>query len=268
MTLTADERAENRLSEESLVLALQSLRDCGYVVLESALPREWVEELRAAFDEELLRLTAGRQEAVGKAKGHYGVQAPMRPPFTDPLAIENPLALQILEAALGPKLFSYLPYGSNTAWPGSGYQHIHRDTGHLFPETPLVLPISLAVVNIPLVEFTIENGATEVWPGSHRIVDHDATERAQLEERAARLPSARLTMPAGSLVVRDMRCWHRGMPNQTDALRTMTAMVYFRHFHHLPDHAGAFQPMIPPAVRDTMSERVRQIYRFHVSPDR
>jgi hypothetical protein len=32
---------------------------------------------------------------------------------------------------LGKNFFSYLPYCCNTAWPGSGIQHLHRDTGHL-----------------------------------------------------------------------------------------------------------------------------------------
>jgi ectoine hydroxylase-related dioxygenase (phytanoyl-CoA dioxygenase family) len=192
----------------------------------------------------------------------------MRLPFMDPLAIENPFARPILERALGRGLFSSLPYGCNTAWPGAGVQRLHRDTGQLFPEAPYVLPISLAVVNIPMVDFTLENGATEVWPGSHLIVDGDANETAQAEERAAQLPSVRLTMPAGSVVVRDLRCWHRGMPNRTQTIRTMTAMVYFRRFHHLPDDRQAFHQTVPRAIWEQLSEQTQSIYRFHSVEDR
>jgi ectoine hydroxylase-related dioxygenase (phytanoyl-CoA dioxygenase family) len=119
------------------------------------------------------------------------------------------------------------------------------------------------VVNIPLVDFTLENDATEVWPGSHLIIDRDAEETAKAEERAAQLPSVRLQLPAGSLVVRDLRCWHRGMPNRTPTLRTMTAMVYFRRFHHLPDDARAFSAEVPWSAWDQFSERTRQVYRYH-----
>jgi len=263
LKISPEERERKTLTEETLAVALRTLRECGYVVLEEVLPQGWVAEMRAAFDEELTRVTTGNEERVEKAQGHYGITAPMRMPFMDSLAIENPFAHPILQAALGKSLFSPLPYGCNTAWPGSGVQRLHRDTGQLFPEAPYVLPISLAVVNIPLVDFTLENGATEVWPGSHLIVDGDATEKAQAEERAAQLPSVRLTMPAGSVVVRDLRCWHRGMPNRTQTIRTMTAMVYFRQFHHLPDHRHAFDQAVPRAVWEQLSEPTRQIYRFH-----
>lgn len=51
-------------------------------------------------------------------------------------------------------------YGCNTAEPGCDIQWIHRDSGHLFPDVPVVLPVSTIVVNIPLTNFTVENGAT------------------------------------------------------------------------------------------------------------
>ena len=187
----------------------------------------------------------------------------MRMPFLDPLAIENPFAMQVLEGAMGEGVFSYLPYGNNIAWPGCQTQHIHRDTGHLFPGTPFVLPLSLAVVNIPLVDFTEENGATEVWPGSHLIVDLSPSEKELLEERAAQLPSVRMVMPAGSVVMRDMRVWHRGMPNHTQTIRTMLALVYFRRFHHLPDNPQIFRWTIAQETWDGMGKRARDLYRYN-----
>lgn len=267
MKISPEEREQQTLTEDNLALALRTLRECGYVVLEGVLPQNWVAEMRDALDQELQRSVEGREELVTRARGHYGIATPMRPPFLDPLALQNPFASPILEAALGKGFFSSLPYGCNSAWPGSGVQHLHRDTGQLFPEFPYVLPISIAVVNIPLVEFTLENGATEVWPGSHLIIDRDANETARAEERAAQLPSVRLQMPTGSVVVRDLRCWHRGMPNRTQAIRTMTAMVYFRRFHHLPDNAHAFSPDVPRSTWDRFSERTRQVYRYHQVQD-
>ena len=258
MKISEAEREQGQLTASHLALALRLLRECGYVTLEAVLPNEWVEKMRLAFEEE------GRQQFKGEwPKGHGGVSVPMRMPFLDPLVIENPFAMQILEGAMGEGVFSSLPYGNNIAWPGCQTQHIHRDTGHLFPGTPFVLPLSLAVVNIPLVDFTQENGATEVWPGSHLIVDLSPREKEPLEERAAQLPSVRMVMPAGSVVMRDMRVWHRGMPNHTQTIRTMLALVYFRRFHHLPDNPQIFRRTIASENWDGLSKRARDLYRYN-----
>ena len=70
-------------------------------------------------------------------------------------------------------------------------------------------------------------------------------------------------MRAGSVVVRDMRCWHRAMPNCTDQVRTMIAMVYFSRFHNaLGDH-GIFRTQVANRVWQQIPERAQQIYRFH-----
>lgn len=263
MKISEEERKQGKLTEENLAIAWRSLREGGYIMIESVLSKDWVETMREAFEEELKKAVAGKENLVKKAKGHYGTSAPMRMPFLDPIAIENSIALQIMEAAMGKNIFSYLPYGCNTSWPGSGVQHIHRDTGQLFPEVPYVLPVSIVVVNIPLADFTIENGSTEVWPGTHLIADLDPSDRTpeKLEARAAQMPSVRMVMPAGSLVVRDLRVWHRGMPNTTQTIRTMLALVYFRQFHHLPDNLRAFSP-IPRTTWEQLSERARQLYRY------
>lgn len=265
MKVSSEERVQGRLTDEHLALALRSLYESGYVILEGVLPQAWVEEMRVAFDTELKRVTAGKEGEVEKSKGHYGTSAPLRLPFLDPVAIENPFALQIMEAVMGTDIFSYLPYGCNTAWPGSGVQHIHRDTGHLFVGTSYVLPVAMVVVNIPLVDFTVENGCTEVWPGSHLIADPDPAAALDLyhvctEERAAQIPSARVLMPAGSVVVRDMRAWHRGMPNHTQTIRTMLALVYFRQFYNIC-HLKYGNP-VPRSTWEQLSERTQRLYRY------
>ena len=78
----------------------------------------------------------------------------------------------------------------------------------MFPELGMALPVTRIVVNIPLIDFTLENGCTEVWPGSHLIVDPVTTPETEdealfkdyhvcSEERGATLPSVRMVMPAG-----------------------------------------------------------------------
>jgi hypothetical protein len=119
-----------------------------------------------------------------------------------------------------------------------------------------------AVVNIPLIPFTLENGATEVWPGTHWIVDDCEADGAKLEERACFFPSQRTVLPVGAIVVRDLRMWHRGVPNPGTELRTMMAIVYQRAFVH--EEACN----IPQTTWDSWSEDTQKIFRFNdIVPD-
>ena len=226
-----------------------------------------MERLVAAHEVELEKAKRNtKPEELAKHKGQFGVGCPMEGVFLDPRVIANPLAMQVIEAEMGKKVFSLLPYGTNTSWPQSGVQHLHRDTGHLFPETPHILPATLIVVNIPLMDFTVENGATEAYPGSHLVADGDLGRDVTLEERAATMPSVRVESPLGSLVVRDMRVWHRGMPNRTDKPRSMIALVYFRQLHHLPD-SMVVAPPVPRAVWERLSDAAKQVYRYNPIQD-
>lgn len=260
MTVSQEEIEQGVLSDETLQLAVKDVQEAGYVVLERVLAEDWVKNLRIAFEDELLKLVDGKAPET-----HGGGSPPMEPPFTDPLIIAHPLAVQIMEAVMGKDIFSYLPYGCNTAWPGSPVQWIHRDSAHLFPELPYALPPATMVVNIALTDFTEENGATEVWPGSHLIVDTDPEiiedpYTRWSEEKAARIGSVRTLMPAGSVVVRDMRMLHRGMPNRTDIIRSMIAVVYFRKFHRMPAEMSKADTS---AFWDSLPDKAKSIYRFY-----
>ena len=256
LELSPQERAESKLTPENLDAATRLLRETGLVVIESVLPRDWIEEVNVAMQAGL-----DMEEDV-----QNGENPMLKMPFMDARIIDNPFAMPIMKAAMGEKIFAYLPYGCNSTSPGSEIQWIHRDSGQLFPELPFALPVSTIVVNIPLVDFTVENGATEVWPGSHLIVDDAAVRNTPYnvceETRAAQLPSFQLVMPAGSVVVRDMRCWHRAMPNQSQTKRPMLALVYFRRFHHSPDAPNIFNARVSEEIWMDMSEDAQEVYRF------
>ena len=121
------------------------------------------------------------------------------------------------------------------------------------------------VIHVPLIDFTEENGSTEVWPGTHLITDNHP--QVQLEARAKQMLSVRTNMPAGSLVVRDMRVWHRGTPNQTQVIRTMTSIVYFRQLHRFPQHLKGEPPAISQTAKALMTERAQRLYRYNPVDD-
>jgi len=259
--VTHEERTAGALGEGRFTEALRTFRDAGLVVLEGVYDPAWVADLRRAFD----RALKERMAAVGGLKGvqqtaheknHLSFYPPLVPPFSDPQIVLNPIATQVMEGLLGGDLRCTY-YHSNTSYPGSGTQGVHRDSGLLFgPEVSVPLPVTHLVLNVPLCDFTEANGSTEVWPGTHLIVDHALDDRGKLAERAAALASIRTNVPLGSLILRDLRTWHRGMPNRTRSARTMLALVYRRGWT-----GDGTRLDIPQETWDGWPERARRIFR-------
>jgi len=120
------------------------------------------------------------------------------------------------------------------------------------------LPPFSIVLNVPLVDFTVATGATEVWPGTHLDNRPHPDGVNNYDALAADKPSALTDVPIGSLVLRDMRMWHRGMPNRTETIRTMLAVVYNRLFYDFNRKLD-----IPNKVWEQMSEEAQEVFRFN-----
>ena len=60
------------------------------------------------------------------------------------------------------------------------------DQSPLFPGCGCVLPVTSIVVNVPLVDFTVESGATEVWPGTHRLLDAEPNDQMRVDDYITR----------------------------------------------------------------------------------
>lgn len=258
--LTDEEREAGTLSPERLAEALCAFRDTGAVVIENAYTADFIAEVRAACDRELERYLdarGGLDALEGKTfgKNHIGFFPELYPPISDARIAAPPVATQLLTELLGGDFFSCF-YHTNTACPGSGIQPVHRDSPPLFGrESGVPHPTAQVVLNIPLVDFTEENGSTEYWPGTHLVVDKTAEEGKRLEERAVGYPSVRMNLPVGSFALRDLRAWHRGMPNRADYSRTMFAIVYLRSW------LAATPMRIPQSTWEAWPETVRHIYR-------
>jgi ectoine hydroxylase-related dioxygenase (phytanoyl-CoA dioxygenase family) len=94
-------------------------------------------------------------------------------------------------------------------------------------------------VNVPVVDMTPDSGSTEIWPGTHldttRSLDEGDIKIAPEDEarRRSEVEPLQPHVPAGGVVIRDMRLWHRGMPNHTDTARPMIAMVHYVRWWHI-----------------------------------
>ena len=135
---------------------------------------------------------------------------------------------------------------SNTAVANTkGMRQVaHKDGSFDHPLYPYYF-----IANIPLCDFSVENGATEFWLGSHAHTSWRdqvlATETGMdpyppsrkgepippitEEAKAARMkirPPIQPQCCQGDIMIRDLRLWHAGMPNESDQHRIMLGLGY------------------------------------------
>ncbi|KAK2606274.1 hypothetical protein QQS21_003322 [Conoideocrella luteorostrata] len=89
------------------------------------------------------------------------------------------------------------------------------------------------------------NGSTEIWPGTHNN-DISTQEGAhgggasgriiesRLAEQREKHPPVQSVIENGSIVIRDLRLWHVGMPNYSHDVRIMLAMIHFAAWYRNP----------------------------------
>jgi ectoine hydroxylase-related dioxygenase (phytanoyl-CoA dioxygenase family) len=240
------ERDGGQLSPKNSRTASLLLSIAGYVVLRGALPRELVAETREAFDDvlrdcadsregEAWYQVSGRRQAVfWERAGRWRIFPKLRPPFSDPRLLANPLVIPLLEELLGSG-FRCKFVSSDTCVRGSVMQAPHRELGAGGAPEPRAY-----IVNLPLARCTRRNGPIEVWPnGSHLwsadlLARHGLSDEVQdganpgLEELVRRTPSERLLLEPGSILIRNPGMLHRGTPNRTRRPRTMLTVCYLR----------------------------------------
>ena len=247
---SAAELTQGTLSAENLRLAAQAVAVDGYVILEDVLPKAFMEELRSNFSRCFEKFVQRTDQNRGKNR--YQMHLPFMAPFCDPRIITNPFFMPLIDQLLGKNPVCHY-FASDTPLPGSDYQDIHSDIHLLFPETQLALPAYSVVLNIPLVDFTDENGPLEIWPGGTHLFG-GGTEMKKLSEG---MTSVKVLMKSGSMLLRDMRMWHRGTPNRSDHARPNVALIYSRHWLKTD-----YPPIgIPRATYDALTPQAQSLFR-------
>jgi ectoine hydroxylase-related dioxygenase (phytanoyl-CoA dioxygenase family) len=135
--------------------------------------------------------------------------------------------------------------------PGETAQPIHADDQLL----PLAKPHVATVCNTmwALTDFTDENGATRLVPGSHRA-DHSPAFGPEH-------PSIPAAMPKGSVLVWHGSLWHGGGANRSDGVRVGIAMNYCAGWIRQQENQ---QLGIPRDVARRFSPRLRELVGYGV----
>jgi Phytanoyl-CoA dioxygenase (PhyH) len=135
----------------------------------------------------------------------------------------EPRLLACMDHVLGDFKLSSLNF--RAALPGQGHQNLHTDWGG--PVEPGEYQVCNSIWLLD--DFTADNGATRVVPGSHRA---GTVPRLALPDPVAPHPDEVLvTGPAGTVVVFNSHLWHGGTQNHSDQPRRALHSYFTRRGH-------------------------------------
>jgi ectoine hydroxylase-related dioxygenase (phytanoyl-CoA dioxygenase family) len=192
---------------------VEAIREVGAVIIEGVLTRDALDRFNAELDAPLQEdrgertvVNAGVEWFMGKQTRHLTAVAARSRVFVEEVLC-HPLLLGVCDEILLP---SCARYQLNVAHvldrgPGSELQMLHRDE-LVWCHMPRPHPELQVASVIALEDFTADNGATCVVPGSHRW---------PLERQPSPDEAVAAVMPAGSAVIYIGSTIHGGGPNTT-----------------------------------------------------
>lgn len=196
----------------------------GYLPLADILSPEQMEAIRARLD----ALWAAEGEDAGKeVHQEAGTDRLADLVNKDPIfevCFTHPRVLAALAHVLGNDL-KLSSLNARAALPGQGLQALHADWGEGVEPGDYQACNSIWLLD----DFTEENGATRVVPGSQRS---GTTPQQVLDDPKAPHPDEVLLLaPAGTVVIFNSHTWHGGTLNRSSA-RRRAMHSYFTRRHH------------------------------------
>ena len=224
---------------------LERLREDGYLILPNAISPELVARVRAELAPHLGAF--GRNPFEGHRTQRVYALLAKAPAIAE--MVEHPTVLAYVDRFLQP---SYLLWGALAVnlHPGETRQDYHCDDDAGAPPRPRAAQgISTMWA---LDDFTEENGATELIPGSHLWGPGEAP--------SADDPRAiRAVMPAGSVLIWQGPIFHRGGANDSDATRLGITLQYCQPWLRQIENMVL---AVPPAKAVRYSPRVRAMLGY------
>jgi hypothetical protein len=143
------------------------------------------------------------------------------------------------------------------AEPGSGHQTLHADWDYKSPRKtgdPFHVAISIWMLD----DFTPDNGATRVVPGTHLLEGFPSDYMSNPEDTHP--DELVVTGPAGSVIVMNSHTWHGGTTNRTDRTRRAIHPYYTAREHPQQQNMREY-------IRESTYERISPAARYLLDVD-
>jgi ectoine hydroxylase-related dioxygenase (phytanoyl-CoA dioxygenase family) len=229
--------------------ALEALEVDGYAIVEGALAPAEVAEVRAALEPLLDTTPRGRNDFEGfRSRRVYNLPSKTR--VLDRLYLD-PVVLEVADLLLGHHQLCAAV--AIDLLPGESAQDEHHDDG-LYP---LPRPYGEVLLSTmwALDDFTDQNGATVMLPGSHRWKRGRAPGTGD-ERRLA-------VMTAGSVALYRGTLWHGGGANRSEANRLGVTVEYVQSWLRPQEN---FVAGIPHAVVRELPTRLQDLLGWNIRP--
>ncbi len=257
---------------------VQRFRRDGFVVLGDILSAAQVDTLKAGCDEvvrAVLELDPERQGNRGSHRYSFGGSSLTRSQLHHPawqMLLDIPPVLDIVAAIFGSDDFILRAASGDFCLPGAiDYQRLHADVRDFTStsESPFSafhdprgllsvrdLPCPYVCVNFLPQDVTRLNGATRQIPGTQ---NSRAPIPSLREEPEWMRLSTVCPVPAGSVMIRDVRAWHGGTPNLSEETRSIPNLEFYAPWFREP-----LVPGITYADFRKLSPRAQRLVRFSV----
>ena len=230
--------------------ALGELQRDGYVVLPRVVGAHQLAAIRRELAPFLTGRLFGRNDFEGfRTERVYALLA--KAPLVATL-VEHPAVLELVGAILQPDYLLSANLAINVH-PGETAQALHADDGYCRIPRPRE-PMGVSAI-WAIDDFTEDNGATEVIPGSHTWGDGEPDP----DDKRAR----QVTMPAGSAVVLMGTLLHRGGANRSTGTRLGVTPQYCQPWVRQIENMTL---AVPPPVASAFSPTVRALLGYSIHP--
>ncbi|WP_162462922.1 phytanoyl-CoA dioxygenase family protein [Paenibacillus psychroresistens] len=190
----------------------RALDEQGYIVLPNAIEEKWFIRLRESYEELMHKEGQNAGKEVHQEKGTRRLADLINKGEVFDGIYTHPQVLAAVNHIIG-REFKVSATNGRDAIPGEGHQALHQDWGQSRTKNE---PFHVAISLWMLDDFTTENGATRVVPGSHlwegSVKDH-------VDPLATHPQEVLLTGKAGSIAVMNSHLWHGGTSNRTQGNR-------------------------------------------------
>ena len=207
------------MSQPDTPESIAAVRELGFAIVPSQVGAATLAVLREMCSAALARSR--------RARTRVPLESLSRAPLRGGLFQQQSAVEEIVRACLGAEARA-TEHWIRGALPGSNAQAIHRDRSQIVAANVELPELQALSIDLAVTDLNEENGATEIWPRSHLERDVDGAALLDVSRRAAQLGSCRMVVPSGGVAIRDLRLWHRAMPNRTPESRIMLSVTYER----------------------------------------